>query len=203
MPRFWLGINRIEALTDGIFAISMTLLVLSINVPQVSGDDSNAQLMGILSENWHQFEHYVLSFLLLALFWMIDHRQFRFIKRVNESFLWMNILVLMLVALMPFSTSFMTGYNDFQTPNLVFQANMMAIGLVYLAMWRYATHNYRLINREEIGASEISSAMWMRLVTPALSLVAMGATFVSPAYSETVYIAVPFIISFMRRKFRE
>lgn len=203
MTRFWLSINRIEALADGIFAISMTLLVLSINVPKVTGDDADVELMGILSDNWHQFEHYVLSFLLLAMFWLIHHRQFHFIKRVSESFLWLNILVLMLVALVPFSTSFMTDYNNLQIPNLVFQANLMAIGLVYLAMWRYATGNYRLIGRDEIKVSVIYGTTLLYLVTPALSLVAMGVTFVSPSYSEMVYIAAPFIISFMRKRLRK
>lgn len=200
--RFWLSVNRIEALTDGIFAISMTLLVLSITLPQVSPDNADEELRMVLSDNWHQFEHYALSFVLLASFWIIHHRQFHFVKRVNESFLWMNIVALMLVALVPFSTSFMSDYNSYQIPNLVFQANLMAIGLTYFCMWYYATDKNRLTDSKEMETVDLTLSRLINLVSPAISLVAMAITFVNPGVSEVAYVALPFTIALFRRKAR-
>ncbi|MHB1391144.1 MAG: TMEM175 family protein [Thermoleophilia bacterium] len=83
-PRFWLKINRIEALADGIFAIAMTLLVLGLEVPQIPHEAAASELFGLLSADWPRFEDYALSFLLLAMFWITHHRQFHLIRRVNN-----------------------------------------------------------------------------------------------------------------------
>ena len=191
---------RIQALTDGIFAISMTLLVLGLDIPDIPAESTSLALRDTLARDWPKFEDYALSFFLLGLFWITHHQQFHHIKRVNQSFLWLNILVLMLVALVPFSTSVMASFDGVQIAALVFQANLLAIGLTYLAMWQYATADFRLVGREGIDESHIAFTRRVSLVVPGVSLAAMGLTFFTPTWSETVYIACPILVSIMRRR---
>ena len=152
---FWMNIDRIQALTDGIFAISMTLLVLGLEVPRVSPDAAGDALRRMLSDDWPRFEDYALSFLLLGVFWVGHHRQFHFIKRTNETFLWINIIVLMFVAMIPFSTSVMASYDALQQAAVIFEVNLLVIGLGYLLMWTYATADSRLIDPADIGERRI------------------------------------------------
>lgn len=189
-----------EALTDGIFAISMTLLVLGLSVPQVPQDQASTAIRDTLTEDWPMFEDYALSFLLLAAIWVAHHRQSRFIKRIDESFLWLNILALMLVALVPFSTEIMSSYNNVQEAALVFDLNLLGIGIMYFFMWRYATRSYRLIDRDELDEAGIASANQYTLVLPGVSLVAIIGTFVSPGWNEMAFILVPIILALMRRR---
>lgn len=196
---FWLSVNRVETLADGIFAISMTLLVLGLDVPRVPREAAGEALRQTLANDWPKFEDYALSFLLLGMFWIIHHRLFHYIKRATESFLWINIIILMLVALVPFSTSVMAQYDGVQEAALIFQANLLAVGLAYYFLWWYATEDHRLVDPDEIDADAIVFSRRLSLVTPAVSLAAMALSFVTPSWSETVYLACPFLLSWMRR----
>jgi uncharacterized membrane protein len=176
----------------------MTLLVLSLKVPDVTQTHPE-DLWAVLSDDWPMFEDYALSFFLLANFWLIHHRQFRFIIRINETFLWLNILVLMLVALVPFSTEVMSRYGGTQTSALIFEGNLLAIGLVYFSMWYYATDGYRLVDREELSLVHMAYSRAYNLVLPGVSLLAMALSFLTPDSSEFVYLLVPLIILLMHR----
>ena len=75
--------RRLEALTDGIFAIAMTLLVLTLNIGKITEGLTSASLHKLLLEQIPKFYNYALSFVLLAIFWMVHHQQFHFIKQTN------------------------------------------------------------------------------------------------------------------------
>lgn len=185
--------HRLEALADGIFAIAMTLLVLNLNVPELGAAAADARLSRDLLAMWPHFSTYALSFFLLAVFWHIHHRQFHLIKQVNEPLLWLNVAALMLVALIPFSTSLQSEYGNLRTGAIFFEANMLAAGLAFAAQFRYASRNHRLVD-PKLDPQVIAGALRRGLVLPVVSAVAMGISLVSPANSGLVYLAIPFIL---------
>lgn len=190
-------------MADGIFAVAMTLLVLGLEIPDLPQETAAAALHETLALDWPKFQNYVLSFLLLAIFWINHHRQFHHVKRADEPFLWLNIFAFMLVAIVPFSTSLMSNYDGFLATELIFEANLLGLGLVYFAMWFYASGKYRLIDRADIDEARINFALRINLVVPVVSVMAMMLAFMTATWSETLYVACPFIIHFMKRRFNK
>src|SRR4030043_908078 len=134
--RFVLTTRRIEARADGIFAIAMTLLVLTLSLPDMM--DTKLSLSQLLAEQWPKFFNYALSFVLLAIFWMVHHQQFHVIRRTDRIHVWINIGILMFVALMPFSTDVVGDYSGETMAELGFRANLMILGLLFLLNWGYS-----------------------------------------------------------------
>jgi len=107
--------RRIETLVDGVFAIAMTLLVLGIAVPSIT-NPTEASLYQALLDLLPNFYSYFISFVLLAVFWRINHVQFNRIKRADDTLLWIIVIWLLFVALVPFSAFFVGEYGNFQIP---------------------------------------------------------------------------------------
>ena len=107
-----LGRNRVEALTDGIFAVAMTLLVLDIEVPEVQQATGTANLPLKLLALVPKMLSYIISFIILGVYWVGHHAQLAFIHRADRPLLWINILFLLWVALVPFSTALLSEYSN-------------------------------------------------------------------------------------------
>lgn len=134
MERFHKG--RIDALTDGIFAFSMTLLVLDVRVPLGLGIDSADELMAHLVSLWRQLAIYILSFLVLGNLWRasIAHRPRR--ERLTSDVLSLWLIYLFFVTMVPFSSGLVGRYGEFQPAVVVYSINMVTLGCL-VAVIRY------------------------------------------------------------------
>ena len=191
-PIPWLTTKRIEALVDGVFAISMTLLVVNFHIPTVTQKVANELPSKLMLSFWPNFLSYAISFILLAVFWMIHHKQFRSIKRVNEPFLWINILGLMFIALIPFSTYLLGEYGELRPTVLLFECNMLIIGLIFYIQWWYASSKHRLIDAN-VSSREIIAAGRKSLLVPITSLFAITVSLFIPQWGPLVYLLIPFL----------
>ncbi len=109
--------TRIEALSDGVFAIAMTLMIFYIKVPQVPSERVTAELTRRLLDLWPQFLVYVISFVMLGVYWVGHHNQYRHIRRTNRILLWINNALLLSVTLIPFSTSLVGVTPPIRSPS--------------------------------------------------------------------------------------
>jgi uncharacterized membrane protein len=193
------GINkkRIETLVDGVFAIAMTLLVLTLNVPALTGSFNNADLNQALILLSPKFFIYGLSFLLLAIFWNVHHRQFSFLKYADTKLLWINIVWLMFVVLVPFSTSIVGEYGNLVTANVFFDVNMLLIGILAYFNWRHITFGGLV---QEKRLENFKSAHKVSLMLPIVSIIALIFAFIIPSYSNFVYFLMPLIEPLLKRK---
>ena len=135
---FALGKNRIEALSDGIFAIVMTLLILEIHVPDLPSNAPNVQVAPAL---WHlgpRFFTYVVTFLSLGVYWIAHHNMYHAIRRADRVLLWLTILFFMFVSILPFSSSVLNHFRQTQIAPLFFGTNLTAIGWLLYLQWAYA-----------------------------------------------------------------
>jgi uncharacterized membrane protein len=180
--------SRIETLVDGIFAISMTLLVLNLDVPQLVSPTTNLIIIDYLISLIPKFYVYALSFILLAVFWRINHQAFHRIKRSNNIFSWINVMWLMFVALVPFSTSLMGEYGEFQAATLFFHLNMLCIGILSLISWRYAFKND--LTTVKLTEKSYRNSIKMYMMFPIVCLVAIALTFISPSWSSLAYMGM-------------
>src|SRR5919202_4572679 len=147
--------NRLEALTDSIFAVVMTILVLAISVPQISSSNytinspaAGSELLKRLFDLWPKILSFGISFIILAIYWMAHHRQFHYIKHSDRTLLWINIIFLMATCLLPFSTSLLGEYREQQISIFVYGINSIIIALLLCVQWWYATsHHSRLVDK--------------------------------------------------------
>ena len=109
------GLGRLLALSDGVFAIAMTLLVLSIPVPELGNRVTNQQVTEAVLNLAPNLTAFAVSFLIVGNYWRAHHRNFRRGERVDERLLWLNLLVLLFVCLVPFSTDFLIHYGQTTT----------------------------------------------------------------------------------------
>ncbi len=128
--------GRIEALTDGIFATVMTVLVLSLSIPSIT---TNLVVITYVSNLRFVVLSYVMSFLILAVFWVRHHNMFNFIKHVDTPFIWLNIIFLLTVGFIPFSTELIGRFSGSEISAIIYGANLIATGLSTQGIWLYAT----------------------------------------------------------------
>jgi uncharacterized membrane protein len=128
--------GRIEALTDGIFATVMTVLVLSLSIPSIT---TNLVLITYIPKLGPVVLSYVMSFLILAVFWVRHHNMFNFIKYVDTPFLWLNIIFLLTVGFIPFSTELIGRFSESEISAIIYGANLIATGFCTQGIWLYAT----------------------------------------------------------------
>jgi uncharacterized membrane protein len=193
-----INVKRIETLVDGVFAIAMTLLVLGITVPSIA-NPTEAGLYQALINLLPNFYSYFISFILLAVFWRINHNQFNRIKRADGNLLWIIIIWLLFVALLPFSAFFIGEYGNFRIPNIFFDLNLFAIGFLLFLNWRHAL-NSGLV--DGVDDEMRKTSLRVNLILPVISLLALGITYlpfmkeVGYAWSSLVYLIIPLLKRF-------
>ena len=164
------SLERIGALSDGLFAIAMTLIVLEIHVPDPAGIATDADLIAQLGELAPRFLTYLLSFLTLGIFWNGQQTQLSYLARANRDLSWLSLLFLAIIALFPFTTSLLAEFFTFRVALGLYWLNIFLTGLAILAVWVYARRAGLL--REDVGP-EIDRAIRRRIVL-AQALYAIG-----------------------------
>ena len=184
---------RLETLTDGVFAIAMTLLVLNLKLPLTGKGVTERELEAIIYGQFNLFFNYFLSFILLALFWMLHHQQFHYFRKTDRSHIWINIFILMFVALIPFSASLVGTFAHAKLDEFFFALNMFIIGSLFFLNWIYATNQHRLVDAE-LSTQRIAVGRRRALVLPVVSLTATATVVINPAWSGYIYLLIPFIL---------
>jgi uncharacterized membrane protein len=181
------GIERLSTFTDGVFAIVMTLLILEVQVPILThtGDLSHA-----LIAMWPVFLSYVASFINLGIYWVGQYNQFHYIRMTDRVAIWQQLLFLLFVSFVPFSTAFLGHYPAEQISYLVYGANVTLIGLISYRQWCYATLHHRLV-RHSIPKNLVRYVKYRILFAPVVCCFAMAASAFSIPLSLVLYLIIP------------
>ncbi len=132
------SIERLAALSDGIFAVAMTLLVLDLRTPVKENIHSGVDLGHALAAMTPQIVSYLMSFLTLGIFWNGQQVQLNRFERSDRHLTWIHLAFLFCVTTMPFSTRLLSEYIEYRAALLVYWANILLLGLVLFIGWRYA-----------------------------------------------------------------
>ena len=200
--------KRVEFLTDGIFAVVMTLLVLEISIPQISSSHDDAtidiaaaetELLKGLFDLWPKLLSFGITFIILAIYWLAHHRQFYYIKHVNRTLIWINFMFLMATCLLPFSASLLGEYNQQQISIFVFGANSIMIASLLSIQWWYALSHYSTLVHENLDPVTKTSSLRRLLLGIIVYLIAIGISFVDIQLS-VYFFALILISAFMPNK---
>ncbi len=169
--RTGLSKHRLEALTDGIFAVAMTLLVIELKLPgSATAHDPSALAAGLV-RLIPTFMAWTISFFVLAIFWFSHHRLFHYVRVVDGGLLWLNIFYLGFVSLMPFSSALAGEYAPMLISQWFYSSNMILLALLGLLKHRY------VFRHPELWDTKVTIGFYRaaRLRTVGLMVVALAA----------------------------
>jgi uncharacterized membrane protein len=180
------SLERLSALSDGLFAIAMTLLVLDLHVPASTLIHSEGALGKALLSLLPRFVPYLMSFLTLGIFWVGQQTQLGHLKRSDRDLAWLQLGFLLSVSLIPFSTALLAEFITYRIALVVYWLNIMLLGFWLLVAWRYAGHAG--LRRQE-ATSEVSRATERRILV-AQGLYGLGALLCL----FNTYVSITFIV---------
>ena len=140
--------TRVEALADGIFAVAMTILVLDIRLPPLTDDISAAQYFHSVLALWPKLIVFVASFITLGRLWQMHRNIFHFLERCDQQLLFWNLLSLMFVCLLPFTTSLAGEHPYFSLSAAIYAGNLLMLNLAYRGMWHHASYQDQLLRSD-------------------------------------------------------
>lgn len=182
-------ITRIEALSDGVFAIAMTILVFNLKDPLEHRTQSDSELLLSLINMSPAFLSFFLSFTTLGIFWTGQSTQFHYIKSYDRNLNWITLFFLMAVSVLPFTTDVLSHHINNKLSILLYWLNILFLGILIYAHWLYAErHNHIQLPAEE--KQQVLHAIKKRVIV-AQALYAFGALL---CFINT-YISIAFIIS--------
>lgn len=193
--------DRIESLADGIFAFSMTLLIVNIDIPHMSVQSAMTDLGPALQDLVPILSDFVLSFILLATFWDIHQRHFEHINYIDRRLSWINIFLLLFVVFIPFSTELIATYDTSTVAAAVFNTNLLFIGIFLFLTWYYAQKDNLTdpkMTKEELHKVKIKNFI---IIPVAMAALVLG--FIIPAWCTLVYLFIPIIIFFLEKGEKE
>ncbi len=200
-------LGRIVSVSDGVFAFALTLLVLSLTVPSIvsTGHLSNAETSGrlgaALQSDYPAFVGYVFAFFLIANWWLVHHRMFASIRRYDSTLVWLNFLVLLEVAAMPFVLSVYSAYSDTQVAVALFAAEQGVTGGTFALLWWYATERHRLV-APTIDPMRVRRTRARGLLAPVVFGLSILVSFVSVTGAEFVWLGMFVAPHFLERHVR-
>ncbi len=190
--------HRIEALTDGIYAVAMTLLVIDLKVPEVARVHDVGDLIDAVAGLSPKFLAWLISFLVLALFWFGHHRTFGYVHRATGRLLALNLAQLALVSLMPFSSALIGQYGGVLFSQVVYSANMVAVALFSLMISRYV-YRHAELSSAPMPLSAYRGAQIRIFGLIAISVIAVVIGKVSPGLGNIAFALMSIIMPVSRR----
>ena len=186
-----LSLGRLGALSDGVFAIVITLLILLIE-PLPEGL-SKSEIIAELLEAWHKWLAYIISFILIAFHWWRHHIVFHYLNKADKTLTWLNLLFLLWIAFIPFPTSMLITYLN--TPQdeiavIIYSFVQIMCALFLWAMWGHATRHHRLVP-ESLDPEVIRGLKRHFLFKIILYTVSIGVSFIHIGISLFMYAIIP------------
>jgi uncharacterized membrane protein len=179
---------RLEAFSDAVFAVAITLLILEINIPE------GEHLWEQLKDQWPSFASFFVSFWVIGIIWVNHHGLLDHLKRIDRPVLYLNLLVLMTVVFIPFSTALMAehlkpGESDETVAAIVYALAFLAMGLAFNVFWTYIVKHRRELG-VEIPDEEVRRMSVGFMIGTPLYAVALIMAFISPAVVLIIIAAV-------------
>jgi uncharacterized membrane protein len=195
LPGGGFGKNRIEALADGIFAVAMTLLVLDVKLPAGEAFRTDGELLHRLLSLEHTFVIYLISFIVLGMFWVAHHAHFHFIRYVDHTILWINLIFLFGITSVPFTTDILGDFRHLRMPYVLYGVKLLILSGLLLLQIAY------LRRRPELAQPALTADIARRIVGrtavfAAIPLLSMALAFYNAhvaAYTYFLLLVVHFL----------
>ena len=200
-------LERLILFSDAVFAIAITLLVIEIKIPELHDHVTDKALLRELGHLVPKFIGFLVSFMLIGLYWSIHHRMFGFVTAYNRKLLFLNLFFLFFIVLMPFSTGFYSEYagsvlfrEQLKVPLTFYVLNFVGAGLVNFWMWVYISNPRHALTNPLIDP-EVAKMAKIRAITVPVAFLMMlpVAYFINVIFAVYIPMLIPMIMGIIKR----
>ena len=189
--------NRLQAFSDGVFGVAITLLVLNIQVPHLKDYQGISTLAAELLKQWPVYLSYIISFFTIGIVWANHHNTFMMIVRADHTLRMFNLLLLMSVTLIPFTTALLSEYiqqpGEQQTAAFIYSLGWVFLSTAYNLLWRYAVR--RKYIDSQLSAALVKKLTWRVFTGFILYIVAVVSALFSAAIS--IFICLALVVFYL------
>lgn len=172
-------VGYVVSFSDAIFAFSMTFMALSIQIPTFSSNIADSELaIRLIQFVMPNIIHYVISFIVVGMYWISYHRIFEHIRTTNITLIWLNMLFLMLIGLVGYFTGLLATYETHRIVVISFSIVIVTTGFVLCLLWWYATHDRKLVDHD-MNEHLIKYHLRRIYVAPLIFLASIGISFIN------------------------
>lgn len=183
-------LNRIFALSDGVFAIVISLLVFEVRLPSIVTPDTlltDSALLGHIYTISPKLISYCATFFVVGIYWIGHHAICKHVVDYNRNMIWINNLFLMCVCFMPFPTYLIGAYYYLQSAAVIYGLSLIVTGLALFWFWDYLTRNRRLVDNE-VSDRLVKLGKQRILMAPGLALISIFVSFFNLKFSLWIYL---------------
>lgn len=201
-------LERTILFSDAVFAIAITILIIEIKVPDLKDEITELALLKALAKLIPKFIGFFLSFFLIGLYWTVHHRMFGFLIAYTRKLLWLNLIFLLSIVLMPFSTAFYSDYLGpdrirLLTPLIFYVGNIGFIGFMNFKLWGYIGNPKNKIAVGIPNAHFIRLARLRSLIVPLVFSLMIPIAVFAPVQARYVPVLIPVIMKLIQRRFKK
>jgi uncharacterized membrane protein len=192
------ALKHLARLSDFIFALAMALTFWRFDLPENAEMLARLEINQFLVSQLKPLGAYLITFMLVAVYWIAHTQQFSYYKRTNEAHLWIYTLYLMCVFLVPYSNELAIVFSNNAIAKVCFAVNISLIGFLSLAAWSYATYQHRLVD-PNLDAQTIIAMRIKALIEPICAMVAIATALFAPAWSDLAWLLFPLVYFVLRK----
>jgi uncharacterized membrane protein len=185
-------IEHVISFSDAVFAFAITLMAISIDIPDLPSDLSQSQLLEKLRDIYSQIEDYIISFAVIAIFWISYHQVFNHIKGSPISMVYLNLLFLLFITLLSLTTSFVINYGSYQISYILYCVVVIVTSSLLVLIWQYATKDHRLVDKN-MDPLFIKGTFFLLLSIPIIFGISIIISFIDLAIAQYFWLGlIPF-----------
>ena len=192
-------VNRLISLSEIIFGLAMTMLVFALEIPEV--DASEAEFISIIKEDLEIFLIFLITFILLVIYWLGNVKRFSYIIATNKTHLFIELLGLFFILILPFTNGLISVHPDYRIVVIIYAVDLILIGLFAYWGWSYASHNHQLI-KKEVSKETIQEIKNELIIEPVVVSISLVAGLLKPSLFNLCMILIP-IVHVLLSKFRK
>ena len=194
-------VEHVISFSDAVFAFAITLMALSIDIPDLPSNLTQAELIDKLYDLFPQFESYVISFAVIAIFWVSYHQVFNHIKGSHIVMVYLNLLFLLLITLLSLSTSLVINYGDYHIPYVIYSFIVILTSSLLTLIWWHATKDKLLIDKN-LHPLYIKGVMLTLLSIPLVFTVSIFISFINLDIAEIFWLVMVPINIIIKQKYK-
>lgn len=194
-------IEHVISFSDSVFAFAITLMALSINIPDLTANLTQTQLIQKLIDMYPQFESYLISFFVISIFWISYHQVFNYIKNSTVSVVYLNLLFLLLITLLSISTSLVIVFGNYQISYILYSGIVIMTSLLLTLIWWHSTKGWKLVDKN-LHPMFIKGVMTNLVTIPLVFLLSIAISFVNLDMAQYFWLIIAPITIVIRRKYK-
>jgi uncharacterized membrane protein len=194
-------VEHVISFSDAVFAFAITLMALSIDIPDLPSNLTQAELLDKLYDLFPQFESYIISFAVIAIFWVSYHQVFNHIKGSHIVMVYLNLLFLLLITLLSLSTSLVINYGNYHIPYVIYSFIVILTSSLLTLIWWHATKD-KLLTDKNLHPLYIKGVMLTLLSIPLVFTVSIFISFINLDIAEIFWLVMVPINIIIKQKYK-